>query len=116
MKTVVAELRRQRDMIIFFVILGLVIAMGLGAALGEAVMWLWILFMTIVVVIQLRIKCPYCGHLLQMKRTDCGGWKKVTGCYSSPKIWDYCPGCHRDLTIPYDPGLRSPLDETRRNS
>ena len=111
MKTVVSELRRQRDFIIFFVILGLLIAMGVGAALGEAVMWLWIVFVTIVVIIQLRLKCPYCGHVLQMKRTDCKGWKKFEICYSSPKIWDYCPNCHRDLTIPYDPKLGSPREE-----
>ena len=109
--SVAEELRKKRDFVIIFVVLGLLLAMGLGAAFGEAVMWLWIVLMTVIVIVQLRIRCPYCGHLIQLKKTGTSLRENIGGSYTSPRIWDYCPGCHRDLTIPFDPNQPSPLDE-----
>ena len=98
MKTVIEELRRKRDFTIIIVIFGLPVAVVLGVLFGDAMMWLGLLIVTIAVVYHLRIKCPYCNHPVLMKerrsRFRCG--------YFSPAIWDYCPSCHRDLTLPYD--------------
>ena len=111
MKTVVEELRAKRDFTIVFAISGLFIAMALGAALGRPVMWLWIMIVTIVVIVQLRLRCPYCGHLVQMKKTGSSFRDNLGGSYTSPKLWDYCPHCHRDLTVPYDPAMPSAKEE-----
>ncbi len=98
MKTVIESLRRKRDMTLLFVFLGLPLAISSGIVFGDQVMWLGIVIVTIAVIYLLRIKCPYCGHLVQMKKGRTGYWRA----YSSPAIWDYCPNCHHDLTVPFD--------------
>ncbi len=116
MKSVIEVLRQERDYTIIFVIVGLPLSVISGMIFGDAVMWLGLVLVTLAVIYRLRIKCPYCGHPVLVKKHD----GHIRSGYTSPVIWDYCPGCHADLTVPFDREVRRSVagltKQARKNS